>query len=97
MKLLLLSLLLELVLSQSLINRLKIVGDESAAGCWLKLRNTEEIIDLRTNCRLPNGTDSPKYQTLLNFIKPKASYLIKNGEEVRGYRYFKDPLNYKFK
>ena len=95
MKLLLLAILLTVALSQSLINQLQVIQSDWATGCTLRIRNTEEIIDLQTNCTLPNATDSQTYRTLLRFIKPKASYMYFNG--WRGYRYFKDPLNYKFK
>jgi hypothetical protein len=87
-------LLLATMALQDPVNRVVIWGAEGE-GCGLQLTNTEEMMDLRTDCALPEATQN--HSTLLHFIKKNASYLIKEGRAVRGYRYFKDPLNYKFK
>ena len=90
-------LLLAAVTLQNPVNRISITGTVHEASCTLWLANTEEVVDLRTDCPLAHASAPENYYTLIQFIKRNASYLIKEGRAVRGYRYFKDPLNYKYK
>lgn len=97
LRVLLTTLLVAFASSQSLINRVRVDGAQPSGGCWLRIVNTEEVLDFRTDCLLGNQTDAPGYQALIQFIKPKAAYLInETTRSIWGYRYFKDPLNYWF-
>lgn len=60
-KLLLTGLLVIMVCSQSLINRVRVDGAQPSDGCWLRIVNTEEVLDFRTDCLLGNQTDAPGY------------------------------------
>jgi hypothetical protein len=93
----LLMMLIVALSAQSSINRLNITGTQDKPFCTLRVINTHEIIDLRTDCDLYFAKNGEIDNTLLKLINLNASYLIKDGTTVRGYRYFKDPHNYKFK
>lgn len=93
----LLMMLIVALSAQSSINRLHISGTQETTFCTLKVINTHEIIDLRTDCDLSLAKNGGIDNTLLKLINLNACYLIKEGSTVRGYRYFKDPHNYKFK
>ena len=93
----LLMMLIVALSTQSSINRLHISGTQEKPSCTLRVVNTHEIIDLRTDCDLSLAKKGEIDSTLLKLINFNASYLIKEGSTVRGYRYFKDPHNYKFK
>ena len=55
-------LLVAMVASQGLINRVRIEDKAEGTGeCWLRIDNTEEILDFRTTCPLGNMTHAPKY------------------------------------
>lgn len=95
--LLLIGLIVALAAGEDLINRVKVEGSQEKGDCWLRIVNTQEILDFRTDCLLANSSERPSYERLIQFVKPKAAYLIKeNGRSILGYRYFKDPLNYMF-
>ena len=81
------------------VNRIVIKSSfDSSFGCWFTIRNTEQMLDFRTDCPLGNSTDQPHRNSLMQFIPPKEAYLFKVQEaSVRGYRYIKDPINYFYK
>ena len=100
MKVLLILAIAITVYSQETINKVTIRGGlDSVFGCWLTLRNSEQLLDIRTNCMIGNATDRTRFSQLVELIPVKKAYYFKNqvDGEIRGYRYVKDPLNYYFK
>ena len=64
-KTLLFAILLALSYEQQ-VNSVSIQGNlDSVFGCWLTIKNTEQILDLRTDCRLGNSTDTPGLNRLV--------------------------------
>ncbi len=66
-----------------------------SSSCQLHIRNSHEILDIKTNCK--EGNTSAAYQQLSKWINTKSAYFIKqDSEDWLGYRYFKAPTHYKF-
>lgn len=64
----------------------------AVAGCRLRVHNTEELLDLSTECSL--GETQAQWVEL---IPESKAYLVREGETVwRGYRYFKNQLHYSY-
>ena len=74
----LLSVLAVLAEGQHPVNRIVIKSSlDSSFGCWFTIRNTEQMLDFRTECPLGNTTDQPNRNSLMQFIPPKQAYLFK--------------------
>lgn len=54
---------------------------DSVFGCWFAIKNTEQILDLRTNCKLENSTEAPGLSRLVNLVPSKKAYYFKEGGE----------------
>ena len=73
----LLAILAVTVLSQHPVNRILIRSSlDSQFGCWLTIRNNEELLDFRTNCPLGNTTEEVELNKLMQFISPTKAYLF---------------------
>ena len=96
---LLLTFLITITLSQQSVNRVVIRGGlDSSFGCWLTVSNDQQMLDLRTTCPIGNNSERIGLSKMIQFIPEKKAYYFKElGEEVRGYRYIKDSLNYFYK
>ena len=60
------------------VNRVSIQGGlDSVFGCCLSIRNTEQMLDLRTDCKLGNHTEAPGLNRLLQLIPDKKAYYFR--------------------
>jgi hypothetical protein len=98
-QLLLAATLITLAAAHELVNRVSLTGSiDPQAHCWFTIRNSEQLLDLRTNCPIGNQTERLGFNLLLQLVPSGKAYFFRvNGTEIRGYRYIKDPQNYFFK
>lgn len=72
LKVVVVGIMLALAVGQNLVNRVRVEDKALGTGeCWLRVVNTEEILDFRSDCPLGNMTHAPNYQILMQFLKPK--------------------------
>ena len=79
-RLLLVALLLAVSLAQAKpqVNRVSIQGGlDSVFGCWLAIKNTEQMLDLRTDCKLGNWSETPGLNRFLQLVPAKKAYYFK--------------------